>query len=198
MARPADKMATRFSYAQYLSFSDGARWELIDGEAQMMAPSPTEEHQSIAGELFAQLKSQLKGQTCRAYMAALDVRLASETDSDEQTFDVVQPDVFVVCDPKKIDRRGIRGAPDFVIEVVSPASQKMDQISKRDLYERHGVKEYWIVDPSGRVFTRYRLEKTGKFSPPHILECAGMQSVRCIRGLKIDFTQMEWRDWDAA
>jgi Uma2 family endonuclease len=195
VARPADKMHKKFSYSQYLSWNDSVRWELLDGEAKMMAPSPLESHQSLLGELFTQVKSQLRGQACRVYIAPLDVRLAEAKADDENTFDVVQPDLLVVCDAKKIDRRGIRGAPDFIIEVVSPASHKMDHISKRNLYERHRVKEYWIVDPAGRTFTRYRLEKSGKFSAPAILECAGAQAVRCVRGLKIDFAQMEWRDW---
>lgn len=93
-------------------------------------------------------------------MAPVDVRLPKHDEADDQIDSVVQPDLFVVCNSNKLDKRGVRGAPDWIVEVLSPSTASRDQISKRNLYERHGVDEYWLVHPVDRILTIYRLENS--------------------------------------
>ena len=132
----------RFTYTDYLTWDDDIRQELIDGVSYLMA-APSSTHQEILGELFNQLKNFLKGKTCRVYMSPFDVRLNPNTGDDT----VVQPDILVVCDSSKIDKRGLVGAPDMIIEILSPSSTKMDKLLKFRKYCQAGVREYWILDP---------------------------------------------------
>ncbi len=144
----------RYTYADYLTWPDTPRYELIDGKAYAMAAAPSVRHQDIAGRLYAQILSKLYGTPCRPFVAPLDVRLPKHpNDRDYDTDRVVQPDILVVCDPNKIDERGVVGAPDWIIEILSPGSASYDQITKRALYERVGVREYWVIHPiDGMVF----------------------------------------------
>lgn len=114
----------------------------------------------------------------------MDVRLPKANEADEAIDTVVQPDVLVVCDETKLDRRGVRGAPDWLVEVLSPATAGHDQVKKRRVYERHGVKEYWLVHPADRVLTVYRLagEEYGK---PDVQELAGETPVGVVPGVVI-------------
>ena len=158
-----------YTYADYLQWPDDTRYELIDGEAFRMAPTPLIEHQEIAGEVYCQLANQLDGQPCRPYIAPVDVRLPRTDEADAAIDTVVQPDVLVVCDPGKVDRRGVRGAPDWLLEVLSPSTAAHDQIAKRRTYERAGVREYWLVHPGDRTLTVYVLDN-GQYGRPEIYE----------------------------
>ncbi|MEI7994275.1 MAG: Uma2 family endonuclease [Methylococcaceae bacterium] len=144
-------------YGDYLKWPEDIRYELIDGDAYLMAPAPDLAHQDVAGEIFRQAANALLGKTCRALIAPVDVRLPKQDEVDEHIDTVVQPDVLVVCDSSKLDRRGVLGAPDWVVEVLSPSTAGHDQIKKRQLYERHGVRDYWLIHPVDRVLTVYRL-----------------------------------------
>ena len=147
-----------YSYADLLSWDDNTRYELYDGQPLALA-SPTDVHQSILGELYLQLGNYLKGKKCKAYLSPFDVRLfEQEGDSPEDVDTVVQPDLLVVCDQNKVDRHGVHGAPDLVIEILSPASARYDRLVKFNLYQRAGVKEYWLVDPSTRTVSVHTLE----------------------------------------
>ena len=162
----------RFTYADYLKWPDGERWELIDGEAFAMSPAPTISHQTLAGQLFRQIDEALDGAACRALIAPVDVLLPATDEADDQTTTVVQPDILVVCDLKKITERNVRGAPDWIIEILSPATARHDHLTKRALYERAGVREYWLVHPVDRVITVYVL-KDGQYGGPEIADMAG-------------------------
>jgi Uma2 family endonuclease len=157
-----------FSYGDYCQWPEEERWELIDGEAFAMAPAPTRLHQEFVVELARQIGNALQGPPCRVYVAPFDVRLPRQDEADAQVDTVVQPDVAVICDPRKLDDKGCRGAPDWIIEILSPASAAHDQIRKRALYERHGVREYWLLHPVDRVLTIYRLSEDGAFGKPDI------------------------------
>ena len=125
-------------------------------------------------------------------MAPVDVRLPKNNEADEQIDTVVQPDVLVVCDNNKLDRRGVRGAPDWVLEVLSPATASHDQIKKRDLYERHGVREYWLVHPTDRVLTIYRLQ--GKeFAKSKIVELSGETAISVLDNVVIQWDDLLMR-----
>lgn len=160
------------TYAEYLTWPDEIRYELIDGVAYCMAPAPTLEHQDVAGEIYRQIANALQGKPCRAFIAPLDVRLPKANEADEQIDTVVQPDVIVVCEPNKLNRRGVRGAPDLVVEVLSPSTASHDHLRKRRVYEQVGVREYWLVHPTDRIITIYRLEN-GEFGKPEIFDMTG-------------------------
>ena len=181
-----------YTYADYLQWPDDTRYELIDGEAFLMSPAPLVEHQEVAGELFRQLANQLDGQPCRPYIAPVDVRLPRKDEADAAIDTVVQPDVLVVCDPHKIDRRGVRGAPDWVLEVLSPSTAAHDQIAKRRTYERAGVREYWLVHPGDRTLTVYLLEN-GRYGRPEIYELKDATPIGVLPGVSIAWDALSER-----
>jgi len=141
------KLEEKYTYADYYTWDDGKRWELIDGFAYLMSPAPVERHHDCAVELFEKLRNFLKGKPCKVFIAPFDVRLKADSTDDT----VVQPDVFVVCDESKRDGKSITGAPDFIIEVLSPSTSRYDKLTKSKLYQDTGVKEYWIVDPVDEI-----------------------------------------------
>ena len=173
-----------YTYADYLTWPDDARYELIDGEAFLMAPAPLIEHQEVAGDVYHQLRNQLDGKPCRPYIAPVDVRLPRADEADAAIDTVVQPDVLVVCDPAKIDRRGVRGAPDWLLEVLSPSTAAHDQIAKRRTYDRAGVREYWLVHPRDRTLTVYVLEN-GQYGRPEIYELKDETPIGVLPGVSI-------------
>ena len=148
----------RYTFADLLAWDDNTRYELYDGQPVALA-SPSDVHQRILGALYLQLGNYLLGKKCEAYLSPFDVRIFEKEGDDPEDVDtVLQPDLMVVCDPNKVDRRGVHGAPDLVIEILSPASVRYDRLVKFNLYQRAGVKEYWIVDPSTRTVCVYTLE----------------------------------------
>ena len=154
MALPAEK--TRYTFADVLSWDEDERIEIIDGEAVMMAP-PVRIHQEISGELFRQLANFLEGKQCRVYPAPFGVRLfARDGDGPEDVDTLVEPDISVVCDRSKLDQHGCKGAPEMVIEILSPSTLRHDRLVKLNLYDQAGVLEYWIVDPQNRAVQVFR------------------------------------------
>ncbi|QDI93025.1 Uma2 family endonuclease [Salicibibacter halophilus] len=136
------------SYADYLQWDEDVRCEAFDGVIVNMTPSPTPGHQEIQLELSVEFGAFLRGKACKFFTAPLDVCLfATSETSNEEINNWVQPDLMIVCDPKKIDEKRIIGAPDLVIEILSPATARTDRLTKYNKYEEAGVKEYWIVDP---------------------------------------------------
>lgn len=166
MGHALSQPATGYTYADYLGWPAGERWELIDGHAYAMSPAPTNFHQLIVGELFARVHDFFRGKPCRPFVAPFDVRLPSAGRANHEVNTVVQPDISVVCDPSKLaDNHGCLGAPDWVVEVLSPSTAIHDQRTKRALYERHGVAEYWLVHPGDRSVSVYRLENNAYGKP---------------------------------
>jgi Uma2 family endonuclease len=165
MGLAAEKLEKRCTYGDYLTWTGGERWELIDGYAYAMSPAPLTEHQRVERNLAWAIESHLKGKPCEMLFAPTDVRLPNPPDEPDEEIDtVVQPDILVVCDPAKIDKKGVRGVPDFIIEILSPSTAKLDFNEKFRLYERSGVREYWIVDPANHCIHSYRMENSGRFS----------------------------------
>jgi Uma2 family endonuclease len=144
MSNLAYQLEESFTYADYLSWDEDERYELIDGVPYMMA-APTVAHQAILSELFGAIWNFLNEKPCKVFVAPFDVRLFPEEDSSDTT--VVQPDIVVICDPSKLsDGKACRGAPDLVIEILSDSSVIMDRTVKAEKYLEAGVKEYWIVN----------------------------------------------------
>jgi Uma2 family endonuclease len=180
------------TYGDYLLWPEDVRYELIDGVAYLMAPAPTLDHQEVAGEIFRQLANALRDKPCRAFIAPVDVRLPKADEADDGIDTVVQPDVLVVCDGSRLDRRGVRGAPDFVVEVLSPGTAGHDQVRKRRVYERSGVREYWLVHPVDRVVIVYRLAD-GEYGKPDVQELAGTTLVGVLPGVVIAWDELAGR-----
>lgn len=186
MAQPKHNAQERFSYGDYLHWPEGERWELIDGAAYDMTPAPAPKHQKLLTDLLTQIYLFLKGHECDVYPAPFDVRLPESDEADEDIFTVVQPDLSVVCDRKKLDDRGCRGAPDLIIEILSPSTASHDLIRKAALYERHGVREYWIVHPQDRIVILRTLEAPGRYGMPRFVEAKGKLPVQVLPGLELD------------
>lgn len=196
------------TYGDYLSWPDEVRYELIDGDAYLMSPAPDLSHQDVAGEIYRQAANILIGKPCRAFIAPVDVLLPKQNEADDcmdagdramqeqfaddQIDTVVQPDVLVVCDSHKLDKRGVRGAPDWVVEVLSPSTAGHDQIKKRNLYERHGVREYWLVHPVDRVLTVYRLQG-GEYGKPELSQLEGETQVGILPEIVIRWDELAAR-----
>jgi Uma2 family endonuclease len=176
------------TYGEIRTWSDDTRWEIIDGQAYAMA-GPTYVHQSVVMGLGVQLYAYFQARGCRVLSAPFDVRLPRGDEPDEQIETVVQPDIVVVCDRSKLDDQGCRGAPDVVIEVLSPSTAGRDQVTKRAIYERHGVHQYWLVHPTDRVVTIYRRRSEGGFATPEVFEARGSVPIQGYEGLELDWDQ---------
>ena len=155
----AKQKTQKYTYSDYCQWDDGARWELIEGIPYAMSPAPTRRHQKIASNLHGQVFNFLRGKTCEVYHAPFDVRLNADGDDDT----VVQPDISVICDRFKLDDQGCIGAPDLIIEILSPSTANKDRIKKFLLYQKAGVKEYWIVDPETESVQVHLLNEKGQY-----------------------------------
>jgi Uma2 family endonuclease len=173
------------TYGDYLLWPDDERWEIIDGEAYSMSPSPATLHQQVSGDLFFQLKVFFRDKPCQVFSAPYDVILPDHDEADEQVRTVVQPDILVVGDLKKILKRCCRGAPDLLIEILSPSSASHDAIRKRVLYERHRVREYWLIDPANRLVTRHQLTTNDAFIVSAVYDDTGVIESELFPGLQV-------------
>jgi Uma2 family endonuclease len=157
MADAAEKLENEhYTYADILQWDESERYELFDGRAFMMAP-PMRIHQEISGTIFNKLYNFLEAKPCKVYHAPFGVRLFPKKDNSDDTF--FEPDIVVVCDSSKLDDRGCNGAPDLVVEILSPSTVKHDLLYKFNKYLEAGVREYWIVDPEEKIISVYVLEE---------------------------------------
>ena len=144
----------KFTYEDYKTWNDSQDWEIIGGKAYNMAPSPVTKHQKISGRIYLELGKFLENKPCELYYE-LDVVLSNE--------DIVKPDIFVVCDKTKLTEKNVQGAPDLVVEILSPNTALKDRNQKFEIYKKSGVKEYWIVDPYNLTIEVYDFENDGKY-----------------------------------
>ncbi len=188
-ARKFDK-DKKYTYADYLEWPEEESWEIIDGVPYSMSPAPLRKHQDIALALALKLGNHLTGKKCKLYIAPFDVRLVSENeDNEETTTNVVQPDLSVICDTSKLDEKGCIGAPDLIIEILSKSTAYKDESEKLKLYEKHRVKEYWIVNPEAEYVMIYYhngtdYDKPDYFKNNEVIEC------KLLEGLKIDLKEV--------
>ena len=174
----------KYTYKDYLRWDGKVRYELIDGVAYAMA-APSRLHQKISGELFRQLSNFLRGKPCEVYHAPFAVRLNFDSFDDK----VVEPDILVVCDESKFDARSVKGAPDFIIEILSPYNIKHDTVIKFRQYQKAGVKEYWIVDPQYKTVEVYIL-KDGKYGVGNIYRDNDIIHVHTLKGCQINLADV--------
>jgi Uma2 family endonuclease len=156
----------RYSYAEYLAWIDDKRRELVDGFIKMMSPAPGRKHQEVSGNLFSHLHRFLKKNkgACKVYHAPFDVRLPINGEKENgQIYNVVQPDICIICDPAKLDKKGCIGAPDLIVEIESFSTAHYDLTQKFNLYEASGVREYWVVFPYDEGIEVFLLQSDGKY-----------------------------------
>jgi Uma2 family endonuclease len=167
MGEPAVKEDRIYRYGDYKGWPEDERWELIDGVAYDMSPAPSTAHQAISMELGSAIRTFLGKSDCRVFAAPIDVLLPDVLgQADDDVVNVVQPDLVVICDAAKIKPHGCIGAPDWVIEILSPYTSRRDMAEKFTLYERHGVREYWVIDPGNRYVHVYLSGEDRKYPKP--------------------------------
>ena len=162
-----------YTYADYLLWRFKEQVELLRGKLFKMSPAPREIHQRVSMYLSGELYNFFKDKTCRFYSAPFDVRIpakGTKETTDNQIYTIVQPDLCVVCDLEKIDGRGCVGAPDLVVEILSPSNSRKDLKDKYEIYEEAGVPEYWIVDADDKAIYRYVLQEGVYIGLPPISE----------------------------
>jgi Uma2 family endonuclease len=163
----------RYTYADYLTWIDDKRRELIDGFVKLMSPAATDIHAVISSNIHYRLKAHIlknKG-GCQIRTAPYDVRLPKNGEKEsDKIYTVVQPDICVICDKSKIDRRGCLGAPDLVVEILSPSSLRYDLTEKYTLYETSGVREYWVVNPDAPSVNVFLLQSDGTYDNGAVYE----------------------------
>ncbi len=190
MGLPQLKQEAIFTYADYLSWDEG-RWELIDGEVWDMSPAPARIHQEVAGDLFALLHSFFFNKECKVYIAPFDVRFPDSDDVEDEDIDtVVQPDISVICDPARLDDRGCIGAPDLIVEILSPSTASKDLKVKRALYEQHGVREYWLIHPTDQFVMAYHLGENSLYDKSLIFNRCDVLKSAIFDKLEIELTDI--------
>jgi len=157
-----------YTYADYLKWTFEDRLELIKGKIFKMTPAPSSTHQRQSGRLYNKLFNYLHNKPCEVFYAPYDVRLPRLSGNDKEIITVLQPDICVICDPQKIDEKGCIGAPDIVVEILSPGNNKKELKNKYEVYEESGVLEYWVIHPQEKTFLKYVLTD-GLFQPSRLL-----------------------------
>jgi len=152
----------KYTYSDYIEWDDDKRWELIDGAAYMMS-APNRMHQKLLGNLHVQFYNFLKGKSCEVYLSPFDVRLNADTVDDT----VVQPDLVIVCDQTKLNDAGGIGAPDMVVEILSPSTARYDRNTKFNAYLKSGIREYWIIDPETKSLAVHILNDDNYITHPY-------------------------------
>ena len=186
MGLPLRKTEQHFTYRDYRTWPEDERWELIGGTAYLMS-APTVTHQRIQREIAGPLYNFLKGKDCEVFIAPMDVFIPWINEQDEDDVDtVVQPDLLVICDKARIRPNGIWKAPDLVVEILSPSTSRKDLHEKFDLYERSGVREYWVVEPNGCWLQQYLREANDKFGIETHFEGRGLVESRVLPGFALD------------
>ena len=181
-----------YTYADYLTWLDDKRRELIDGFIHLMS-APMLKHARISLDLSFLIGTfiKMKKGKCQVFHAPFDVRLPlNGSKDDDKIFDVVQPDICVVCDLTKLDDRGCVGAPDLIVEVLSRSTLKKDWNYKFNLYEKAGVREYWIVDPKAKMANVFLLQPDGQYDMGTVYDSDQKAPVTVLEGLEIDLNEI--------
>ncbi|MFN3996381.1 Uma2 family endonuclease [Algoriphagus sp.] len=175
-----------YSYADYLTWQFDEVAELIKGKIfKKAAAAPKRIHQRVSAKLLTRLFTYLEGKTCQVYDAPFDVRFTKGSKEDCKINDVVQPDICVICDPVKLDDRGCIGAPDLIVEILSPGNSKTELKHKFELYESNGVKEYWVIHPENQNLLIYTLTDR-KYVPSPLLTSGDIVESVAVEGFKLD------------
>ncbi|MHB8124079.1 MAG: Uma2 family endonuclease [Desulfitobacteriaceae bacterium] len=185
---PLPQEGKKYTYADYLIWPEDERWEIIDGIPYLKA-APAPVHQEILMELSRQIANYLENKPCKVYPAPFCVRLPQGSEKNEKEVkNIVEPDISIVCDKSKIDNKGCNGAPDLIIEIISPSSTKKDRVVKFNMYEEAGVKEYWIVEPEQKLVSVFLLQNSERYSRPDMYTDENSVKVSLFPDLIIDLS----------
>lgn len=192
MGYPLRKADRRYTYGDYKEWPDDERWELIDGVAWDLSSAHNRFHQGVSVNLSVLIANFLEGNECKVYHAPFDVLLPAFDGQEEDDVDtVVQPDISVICNPDRLTYKGCTGAPDWIIEILSPYTSKKDIDIKHHLYERHGVREYWLVDPGNRYLHVYVLDGDVKYpEEPRVYLPGDQVESAALTGLVVEVEQI--------
>ena len=195
MEKPQDKINEpiagygNYSYADYLSWQLDEMVELIRGTVFRQAAAPRLIHQRISGKIFHHLYTFLQGKSCEVFSATFDVRLPVSSREPDKVNTVVQPDLCVVCDPEKLDELDCVGAPDLIVEILSPGNNKKELQLKYEVYEASGVKEYWVIHPDERTLLIYTLN-AGKYQPSRLYTMGDRVKSQALPGFELDLDEV--------
>lgn len=182
----------KYTYDEFLQLTeDTERAELIEGKIYSMAPAPSRIHQKIIMELSARFYNYIESNNglCEVYPSPFDVFLTNDENLDNCK-NIVQPDISVICDKNKLNDKGCIGAPDMIIEVVSPYNPNNDYIRKLNLYDQYKVREYWIVNPMEETILVYKLDKNNQYAAPKVYTFKDIIKVSIYDTLEIDFSKL--------
>ncbi|WP_018931954.1 Uma2 family endonuclease [Gracilibacillus lacisalsi] len=176
-----------YTYADYLSWSEEERMEIIDGVPYLQI-TPSRLHQEILSELHRQIANYLVGKKCKVYPAPFHVvlNLEQENQKEEDSQNVFEPDITIVCDSTKLDDRGCIGSPDLVMEIISTSTARKDKIEKFNKYEQGGVKEFWLVEPQEKIVSVFMLQDNHRFGRPELFTDEDQVTISIFKGLTID------------
>lgn len=187
---PTGQAGGDYSYADYLTWEFEEMVEIIKGKVfKSAAVAPRRIHQKLSGNVFNKLHNYLNRKSCEVYDAPFDVRLPVKSKKNEDIFTVVQPDICVICDKSKLDEYGCIGAPDLIVEILSPGNNKKELQNKYEVYEESGVKEYWIIQPYELTLLIYTL-MDGKYIPSKLFTVGDIVESKCIMGFKLDLNEV--------
>lgn len=179
-----------YTYADYLQWDLDHMVELIKGKVfRQAAAAPRRIHQELSGRLFSEFHYFLKKKPCKVYAAPFDVRLPTAGNQSKTISTVVQPDICVVCDPNKLDEFGCIGAPDLIVEILSPNNNRKELQNKYEVYEESGVTEYWIIHPYEKTLLVYTLID-GQYVPSRLLTLGDKVASQCIQGFVLDLNEL--------
>lgn len=176
----------KYSYADYLTWQFEEVVELIHGKIlKKAAAAPKRLHQKVSSKLNFKLYQFLEGKPCQVYAAPFDVRFPKDSKEDRHIFNVVQPDLCVICNPEKLDERGCLGAPDLIVEILSPGNTKTELKFKYQLYESHGVAEYWVINPDYQNVIQYTL-LNDYYIPSKLMTSGDVLQSKVLKGFSLD------------
>ena len=180
----------KYTYADYMTWRFEERVELIKGRIFKMSPAPNLNHQRISSIVHGEIYMYLKGKSCQVFPAPFDVRLPIPSKKSKKASTVVQPDITVVCDKRKLDKQGCNGAPDLVVEILSPGNTKREMKDKLEVYEKSGVPEYWLVDPEREYIIIYSLGKKGKYVGSTPFTDEDILKSEILKGFELDLAEI--------
>jgi Uma2 family endonuclease len=179
-----------YTYADYLQWDLDHMVELIKGKVfRQAAAAPQRIHQDLSGRIFNKLFNHLTDKHCKVYAAPFDVRLPYQSNNDKEIQTVVQPDICVICDLTKLDKMGCLGAPDLIMEILSPSNNKKELQNKYEVYEESGVTEYWVVHPYEQTLLVYSLTE-GTYVPSKLFTLGDKVASQCIEGFVLDLDEL--------